>query len=130
MTHSIIADVGTFGKVRGFTNGAATVAEFRGIPFATVPARFRRAERITTVPGGTFDATKYGPYPAQPPEDEFDDVFLFGPYAQTFFPEERKRKMSEDCLNLNIVTPKDAMGTKKLPVIVWIYGISSQIRII
>jgi carboxylesterase type B len=25
-------------------------------------------------------------------------------------------------LNLNIVTPKDAIAQKKLPVMVWIYG--------
>jgi carboxylesterase type B len=122
MTNLITADVGNFGKVKGFTIG--NVAEFRGVPFATIPARFRRAEKVTSLSEGTFDATKYGPYPAQPPEDEAGEVFLFGPYCENFHAEERKRKMSEDdCLNVNIVTPKDAVGTKKLPVVAWIYGI-------
>jgi carboxylesterase type B len=119
MTHLITADVGSYGKVKGFTTG--NVAEFRGLPFATA-VRFRRGKLVTSLPEGTYDATKYGTYPAQPPEDEAGEVFLFGPYSATFFPEEKKRKMGEDCLNLNIVTPKDAVGLKKLPVVVWIYG--------
>jgi carboxylesterase type B len=122
MANAVIADVGSYGKVKGFTTG--TVAEFRGVPFATIPARFRRAEKVTSLPQGIFDATKYGPYPAQAPEDETAQMWLFGECVKEFFMEERDRTMSEDmCLNLNIVTPKDAIGSKKLPVLVWIYGI-------
>ena len=122
MSDSITANVGSFGKVNGFTKG--NVAEFRGIPFATIPARFRRAQRLTSLPSGTFEATKYGPYPPQPAEDKVAEEFLFGEYVKTFFAEDSKRSMSEeDCLNLNIVTPRDALGKKKLPVMVWIYGI-------
>ena len=121
MTESITADVGSYGIVKGFTTG--NVAEFRGVPFATIPARFRRADRVTSVPGGTFDATKYGPYPAQPPEDRAVELSLFGEYIKTFFEEDNDRTMSEDkCLNLNIVTPTNAIGSNKLPVLVWIYG--------
>jgi carboxylesterase type B len=123
MTDSITADVGSYGKVKGFTKG--NVAEFRGIPFATIPARFRRAEIVTSTPGGTLDATKYGPYPAQLPTDKVAEAFLFGDYVKEFWAEEESLEMSEDkCLNLNIVTPKDAIGKKDLPVLVWIYGIS------
>jgi hypothetical protein len=121
MANSITADVGSYGKVKGFTNG--NVAEFRGIPFATIPARFRRAERVTSTPGGTLDATKYGPYPAQPPPDKVGEAFLFGDYVKEFWAEDDDVEMSEDnCLNLNIVTPKNALGKKNLPVLVWIYG--------
>jgi hypothetical protein len=121
MANFITADVGSYGKVKGFTNG--NVAEFRGIPFATIPARFRRAERVTSTPGGTVDATKYGPYPTQPPPDKVGEVFLFGDYVKEFLAEEEGLEMSEDkCLNLNIVTPKNALGRKNLPVLVWIYG--------
>jgi carboxylesterase type B len=121
MTDSITADVGSYGKVKGFTKG--NVAEFRGIPFATIPARFRRAEIVTSAPGGTLDATKYGPYPAQLPMDKVAEAFLFGDYVKEFWAEEQGLEMSEDkCLNLNIVTPKNALGKKNLPVLVWIYG--------
>lgn len=121
MSQSITANVGSFGKVTGFAKG--NVAEFRGIPFATVPVRFRRAEPLTTLPGGTLDATKYGPSPAQAPIDNEGEEYLFGEYVRTFFAEDSKRTLSErDCLNLNIVAPIDALGKKKLPVMVWIYG--------
>jgi carboxylesterase type B len=120
MTNSITADVGEYGKVNGFVTG--NVAEFRGVPFATIPARFRRAKLITSVPGGKVEATKYGPYPIQTPEDRLRAIDLFGEYVQTFFAEEKDLEMSEDCLNVNIVTPKEALGTKKLPVLAWIYG--------
>jgi len=120
MSKSITADVGSYGKVTGFTTG--NVAEFRGIPFGRIPARFRRGELVNSVPGGTFDATKYGPYPPQTPEDKVGAVFLYGEYIKNFFAEEQGRPTGEDCLNLNIVTPQDAIGQKKLPVMVWIYG--------
>ena|SRR5271170_735375 len=120
MSNSITADVGSYGKVTGFVTG--NVAEFRGLPFGTIPARFRRGELVNSVPGGAFDATKWGPYPPQTPEDHAAALFLFGDYVRTFFVEEEGRPMGENCLNLNIVTPKDAIGGKKLPVMVWIYG--------
>ena len=122
MANAVVADVGSYGKLKGFTTG--NVAEFRGVPFATIPARFRRAEIVTSVSQGTFDATKYGPYAVQTSEDETAQVWLFGECVKEFFMEERERTMNEDkCLNLNIVTPKDAIGSKELPVLVWIYGI-------
>ena len=121
MADSIAVDVGSYGKVKGFTKG--NIAEFRGLPFATIPARFRRAEKITSVPGGTIDATNWGPYPIQPPEDQVREILFFGEYVKNHFEEEEQRTMSEDkCLNLNIVTPKNAIGAKNLPVMVWIYG--------
>jgi len=125
MAKNITADVGKFGKVTGFE--VSDVVEFRGIPFATIPARFRRGERITALSDGSHDATKYGPIPPQNPEDKgrTHEMWLFGEYVKTFWAVESQRTMSEkDCLNLNIVTPKDAIGSnKKLPVLVWIYGI-------
>jgi carboxylesterase type B len=115
---SITANVGSYGSVKGFTSG--NVAEFRGLPFGRIPARFRRAQLIKSVPG-EFDATKYGPYPPQTPDTLIDATF-FGEIAATFAVEEAGRTMSEDCLNLNIVTPRNAIGKSKLPVLVWIYG--------
>jgi carboxylesterase type B len=120
MSDTVIADVGSYGKVKGFTTG--NVVQFRGLPFASIPTRFRRAVKVNSVPG-IFDATKYGPYAPQAPANIDNTVFLFGPYVKNFIEEDSQRSMSEEnCLNLNIVSPKDAIGTKKLPVLVWIYG--------
>lgn len=122
MTEFITADVGAYGKVKGFTKG--NIAEFRGVPFATIPARFRRAELVDSHPEGIIDATKYGPYPPQLLLDKTLETVLFGEHAKTFWDEEETCTRSEDqCLNVNIVVPKDAIGSnKKLPVLVWIYG--------
>jgi carboxylesterase type B len=123
MTSSVSVDVGSYGKVKGFTTG--NVAEFRGVPFATTPARFRRPELINSVEGGTVDATKYGPMPPQAPYDFKAFQFLFGDYVKTWTEEMKLREMNEEkCLSLNVVAPKDAIGKgKKLPVMCWIYGI-------
>lgn len=56
---------------------------------------------------------------------ETPEFNVFGPHYETIQQEDRKRSMSEDCLNLNIVVPKDVIGTdKKLPVMLWIHGMS------
>lgn len=84
--------------------------EFRGIPFAKPPIgklRWREASKLDAWKG-VFDATKYGF--ACPQKVNNDKK----PFAQ-----------SEDCLNLNIITPnlktKNAKS-KKLPVLVVIHG--------
>ena len=83
MSEAIItADVGNFGKVTGFTTGNA--AEFRGIPFATLPARFRRGKLITSPPNGIHDGTKYGPYPPQNPEGRSDEQWLLETMSRRF----------------------------------------------
>lgn len=122
MTGSVAVDVGSYGQVKGFSTG--DVAEFRGIPFAAAPARFRRSQLINSVEGGTVDATKYGPMPPQATYDFPGFQFLFGDYVKTWTEEMKLREMNEEkCLSLNVVAPKDAIGKgKKLPVMCWIYG--------
>jgi carboxylesterase type B len=128
MTNSIAVDVGSYGKVNGFTTG--DVIEFRDIPFATIPARFRRSQPINSSEGGTVDATKYGPMPPQAPYDFNGFQFLFGDYVKTWFEEMKLRDMDlKKCLNLNIVASKDTIGKgKKLPVMCWIYSILLRAR--
>lgn len=71
------------------------VRAFRGIRYAQA-ARWQAPEII--VPSGTVDATTYGAYCAQIPYDP---------------------SQSEDCLYVNVWSPKDA---KDLPVFFWIHG--------
>ena len=126
MTSSVVVDVGSYGKIKGFTSG--NVAEFRGVPFATIPARFRRSELISAVHCGTVHATKWGPIPPQVPYDEEAAISLFGEYMKTLLKKSPANHVmdEENCLNLNIVTPKDAIGKKMLPVLCWIYGMFMQ----
>lgn len=92
--------VTTGGVVRGTVEGA--VRRFSGVPFALVPARFRRP--IAATWQGEFDATHWGPAPWQS-LPAYDDP------AAPF---------DEDCLNLAVWAPKDVAET--LPVLVWVYG--------
>src|SRR5437762_10779448 len=54
LTNSITADIGFYGKSNRLQRG--NVAEFGGLPFETIPVRFRSREKITSVLGGTVDA--------------------------------------------------------------------------
>jgi len=94
------------GAVVGAT--ADGIASFKGIPFAAPPIGAGRwSAPAPVVPwSAPRDATAYGPDCMQNP--------LPGIKAGD-------RPMSEDCLTLNIWTPKPAKGAK-LPVMVWIHG--------
>ena len=50
----------TFIGTSSTTNEGTTVQSFRGIPYATVPGRFERAQPIEKFSRDTVDATKYG----------------------------------------------------------------------
>lgn len=94
------------GVVAGAT--ADGIASFKGIPYAAPPVGAGRwSAPAPVVPWSTpRDATAYGPDCMQNP--------LPGIQAGA-------RPMSEDCLTLNIWTPKPAKGAK-LPVMLWIHG--------
>jgi len=94
------------GAVAGTT--ADGVTSFKGIPFAAPPVGDLRWNSPAPVAawGEPRAATAYGPDCMQNP--------LPGIQAGS-------RPMSEDCLTLNVWTPKAAKGVK-LPVMVWIHG--------
>ncbi|KAH6684930.1 Alpha/Beta hydrolase protein, partial [Plectosphaerella plurivora] len=110
------------GDLVGLARGAnSEVVQFRGIPFASIPARFRQSVLAKGLPSQPFDARRPGPicpqrghpfptywkgpppagYPClpPPPEDEFG------------------------CLNLNITAPRIALEhQQKVPVLVFLHG--------
>lgn len=90
------------GLVQGVTT--ATTNEFLGVPYAAAPvgALRWRPPQPAAAWQGVRQATAFGPHCAQP-------VSPFG-----------KASMSEDCLFLNVFTPKNVNG--RLPVMVWIHG--------
>lgn len=94
------------GVVMGAT--ADGIASFKGIPYAAPPVGAGRWSAPAPVApwSAPRDATTYGPDCMQNP--------LPGVQAGT-------RPMSEDCLTLNVWTPKPAKGAK-LPVMLWIHG--------
>lgn len=94
------------GAVTGAT--ADGITSFKGIAYAAPPVGAGRWSAPAPVQpwSAPRDATKYGPDCMQNP--------LPGIQAGS-------RPMSEDCLTLNVWTPKPAKGAK-LPVMVWIHG--------
>lgn len=94
----------------GTLNGTTSdgVSSFKGIPYAAAPVGERRWAAPAPVAPWTAprDATRFGADCMQNPVP--GDVSLGAP-------------MAEDCLFLNVWTPKPAAGTK-LPVMVWIHG--------
>ncbi|KAK9857921.1 Carboxylesterase [Penicillium brevicompactum] len=92
------------GAIKGFVQNDTDV--FLGIPFAETTAgenRWKAPKPINAFPNGRFEATSYGPSCAQA---------MSGNAITT---------QSEDCLNMNIWTPREARG-RRLPVFVYIYG--------
>jgi para-nitrobenzyl esterase len=95
------------GAARGLTDGDIRV--FKGLPYAQPPIGPLRWKppRPFAPWQGVRDATRFGPACVQP-----------SPQPKSIYLDE-PAQMSEDCLSLNIWTPKDA---RKAPVLVWIHG--------
>jgi para-nitrobenzyl esterase len=92
------------GPVRGLANGA--VDEFLGIPYAAPPVgalRWRPPQPAANW-AGVRDATRFAPHCPQPPT----------PFGQA--------STSEDCLFLNVFTPRHRRFGAHDPVMVWIHG--------
>lgn len=96
------------GSLRGETLGGSDV--YRGVPYALPPTGWRRWRPPSEMPRwrGTRDATQFGPACHQP----------VGRGANIYAAAEDPQ-MSEDCLFLNVWTPR---GARKAPVFVWIHG--------
>jgi carboxylesterase type B len=93
------------------------IHQFRGIKYASIPARFRQSKLVTSYPS-SVDATRHGPICPQPdrktPEEE-----LIG-LADSDIPRQVFKQDEFECLNLNITCP--AGHHPQLPVMVWIHG--------
>ncbi|KIW91326.1 uncharacterized protein Z519_08222 [Cladophialophora bantiana CBS 173.52] len=115
-THDVSVQIGNL-QVQGFVNKAHKVANYLGIQYATIPARFRQSKLINlSEKSGVLDATRYGPRCPQNTVNRSETAHLY----------EGVRRSSEypldefGCLRLNIYVPEGNHGT--LPVLVWIHG--------
>ena len=120
----MLLKLGSSYSLRGFVNGSdptIPVANFLGVPYARIPARFRQAVLIDpTQNDGIVDATEYGPRCPQPIDVLHDLTSYLYPAMATHAP------VSEfGCLNLNVYAPAAGVGTdgyEPLPVLLWIHG--------
>ncbi|KAH7019665.1 Alpha/Beta hydrolase protein [Ilyonectria destructans] len=109
------------GEIQGIVRGGDFV-QFRGIPFADIPARFRQASLKTTLPQQPFDATQPGPTCPQLTSQTFPP-FWEGPLAEDGIVLDKPKVDEFGCLNLNITAPRDVLeGHGKVPVLVFIHG--------
>ena len=107
------------GKVQGVVLDSTNVIAYKGIPFAAAPVgelRWKKPQPVTPW-DKVMIADHFRNAAWQAAHDPND-----GAYGTEFFAQDAP--FSEDCLQLNIWTPKDAAGKAdaKLPVAMWIHG--------
>ncbi|KAI0065295.1 alpha/beta-hydrolase [Artomyces pyxidatus] len=95
------------------------VHQYRGIKYASIPARFRQSKLFTAYHSRT-DATRYGPVCPQPKGKTVEEE-LFG-FAEDEFPVQNLKQIESECLNLNITCPGGLSRSSCLPVLLWIHG--------
>ena len=110
-------DVPHLGKITGLTLDDKTT-QYLGIPYASIPGRFRRPQPVRSWPNGTWDGTKLGPYCPQPPRDFYPIPAPRRPWV------DNPTTAELDCLNLNISVPRMPGGSDQplLPVMVFLHG--------
>jgi len=106
------------GKVAGHTQANSSVVVFKGIPFAAPPiGELRWRPPQPPAPWqGVRDANEWGASCMQPIIESMLPMHM--PWTEEFL---THGKVSEDCLFLNVWTPRVGAGAR-LPVIVFIHG--------
>ncbi|KAF2191569.1 putative lipase [Zopfia rhizophila CBS 207.26] len=109
---SLVANVEDDVKYVGFERNGVEV--FLNIQYGQDTGganRFKPPKLFARTPGTTYDATKPG-HPCPQQLGQWLPPLMLG----------NTTDISEDCLNLNLVRPKDCHKDAKLPVMVWIHG--------
>lgn len=109
-------DVPSLGQITGLCYDGET-CQYLGIPYATIPGRFRRPQPAPAWPSGSWDGTKLGPYCPQPPRDFYPIPVPRRPWL------EGPSTSESECLNLNISVPhQPGKASGALPVMVFLHG--------
>ncbi|KAG2066195.1 alpha/beta-hydrolase [Suillus decipiens] len=95
-----------------------SIHQFRGIKYASVPARFRQSKLVSSYPP-SVDATHYGPICPQPDQNSFEEEFGL---TDSDIPRQVFKQDEFECLNLNITCPAGHHRKSHIPVMVWIHG--------
>ncbi|KAI6021718.1 Alpha/Beta hydrolase protein [Pisolithus microcarpus] len=95
------------------------ILQFRGIKYASVPARFRQSKLCTSYPP-VVDSTRYGPICPQSSQRTVEEELIGLPEAD--LPRQCFPQDEFECLNLNITCPAHQNSESRLPVMVWIHG--------
>ncbi|KAI0000647.1 Alpha/Beta hydrolase protein [Russula compacta] len=95
------------------------IHQYRGIKYATIPARFRQSKLFTSYRSST-DATRYGPICPQPKGKTVEEELIAFSGAESSA--QNLKQIESECLNLNITCPGGRTRESRLPVMVWIHG--------
>ncbi|KAJ7512511.1 Alpha/Beta hydrolase protein [Mycena galericulata] len=95
------------------------IHQYRGIKYASVPARFRQSHLLTTLPQKT-DASRYGPICPQLQKKSLEEE-LFG-LGRADIPQQILEQNEFECLNLNITCPAGLTPQSRIPVMLWVHG--------
>ncbi len=108
--HAQVTATTVAGKVQSSATDTAGVIAFKGIPYAAAPVGNLRWQPPQPAPhwDGVHSGAQYGPDCMQKPV--VTDAAPLGVAP------------AEDCLYLNVWSPKTIPAGSKLPVMVWIYG--------
>ncbi|KAF7316340.1 hypothetical protein MIND_00152800 [Mycena indigotica] len=96
----------------------APIHQFRGIKYATIPARFRQSCLNTDLPA-LVDCTQYGPICPQLQKKSLEEE-LFGMGHDV--PQHILEQNEFECLNLNITCPAGLTPRSRIPVMLWVHG--------
>ncbi|KAN0107684.1 alpha/beta-hydrolase [Russula decolorans] len=107
------------GLQHAFSTAETPIHQYRGIKYATIPARFRQSRLFTSYRSST-DATRYGPICPQPKgKTAEEELFAFSGTEPSM---QNLKQIESECLNLNITCPGGLTRESRLPVMVWIHG--------
>ncbi|KAJ7636965.1 Alpha/Beta hydrolase protein [Roridomyces roridus] len=95
------------------------IHQYRGIKYASIPARFRQSRLLTKLPPQT-DASRYGPICPQLQKKCLEEE-LFG-LGNKDVPQQILEQDEFECLNLNITCPAGLTSQSRVPVMLWIHG--------
>ncbi|PBK80557.1 alpha/beta-hydrolase [Armillaria gallica] len=118
--HHIPLQTTFHGVVHSISTPEAQVFQYRGIKYASIPARFRQSKLFTSYKSST-DATKYGPISPQYKSRESIEEAMFG-LSNDDLPKQSFKQNEFECLNLNVTAPAGLTPHSRIPVMVWIHG--------
>ncbi|XP_006463977.1 hypothetical protein AGABI2DRAFT_194604 [Agaricus bisporus var. bisporus H97] len=118
--HHAVLDTTFVGVNHAVSTSDTLVHQYRGIKYASVPARFRQSKIFNSYPSLT-DASKHGPIcPQSGGSTPIEEVLLNLKVADV--PRQTFKHDEFECLNLNITCPAGLTVHSQLPVMVWVHG--------